>query len=168
MATQVILLMGVSGSGKSTVGRALSATLGWPFYDGDEFHPPANVQKMGQGIPLTDADRLPWLQALHDLMADCLAQDKAAIIACSALKQAYRDILLDGNEGVQLVYLRGDYDLILSRMQARGNHFFKPELLASQFTALEEPGSCLTVDIARPIDEIISVIVQRMGREIRN
>jgi gluconokinase len=165
MAAQIILLMGVSGSGKSAVGRALSIALGWPFYDGDDFHPPQNVQKMAQGVPLADADRLPWLQTLHDLMANCLAQGEYAIVACSALKQSYREILLAGNEGTQLVYLRGDYDLILSRMQARGNHFFKPELLASQFAVLEEPTNCLTVDIARPIDEIISAIVQQIGEK---
>src|SRR5689334_19179806 len=108
----IIILMGVSGSGKTTIGARLAQALGWPFYDGDQFHPPANVAKMQQGMPLTDEDRWPWLQALRAHIETCIHQGVSAVLACSALKQAYREHLIMDEAEVKLVYLKGDYDLI--------------------------------------------------------
>jgi gluconokinase len=160
----VIVLMGVSGSGKTTVGTRLAESLGWTFADGDHFHPEANVEKMRRGEPLTDADRWPWLRALRDYIGDRLATDAPAVVACSALKAAYRDVLLDDNPGAELVYLRGDYALIRERMEARPDHFFDAEMLDSQFAALEEPGpdEALVVDIDAPPDEIVDTIRRRL------
>lgn len=136
---RVYIIMGVSGCGKSTVGQTLAEQLSLPFYDGDDFHPPENVAKMSQGIPLTDTDRLPWLARLHDLAAEHLARESGAVIACSALKKAYRDQLRGDLEGVQFVYLQGSFDLIWSRMSTRQNHYMKADMLQSQFDTLEAP-----------------------------
>ena len=135
----VIILMGVSGSGKTTIGQRLAQELGWPFYDGDQLHPQANIAKMRQGMPLTDEDRWPWLQALRAHIATCMQRGVSAVLACSALKQAYREYLIVDETEVKLVYLKGDYDLIHTRLAQRHGHFMPPELLASQFVALEEP-----------------------------
>jgi gluconokinase len=159
--------MGVSGCGKTTVGKALSLKLGWEFYDGDDFHPPENVAKMAAGYPLDDADRAPWLANLHDLISSCLRSDRNGILACSALKAAYRQVLLQGNPGVQVIYLKGNYDLIWSRMTSRAGHYMKPEMLKSQFDTLEEPDNCLEVDISLPVDEIVSQILFH-ARPLRN
>jgi len=160
----VIVLMGVSGSGKTTVGTRLAEALGWTFADGDDFHPSANVEKMRRGEPLTDADRWPWLRALRDYIGERLATDAPAVVACSALKAAYREVLLDDNPGAELVYLRGDYALIRERMEARPDHFFDAEMLDSQFEALEEPApdEALVVDIDAPPDEIVDTIRRRL------
>jgi len=157
---QVIIISGVSGSGKSTVGRALADVLGWRFFDGDEFHPPSNVAKMASGTPLSDADRIPWLDRLHDLIAQSLARGKPAVLACSALKQAYRDRLLAGNEGVSLVYLRGDYELIWRRMRDRQDHYMGAEMLRGQFDELEEPAEALTINIEYDVDQIVATIIE--------
>ena len=122
---QALILMGVSGCGKSSVGELLSQKLGWPFFDGDDFHPPENVAKMAAGNPLNDDDRTPWLANLHDLIADHLSQGKSILLACSALKQKYRDQLAAGNPGTVFVHLKGDFDLIFGRMQARAGHYMK-------------------------------------------
>ena len=156
----VVIVMGVAGSGKTTVGRTLAEVLGWTFYDGDDFHPPANVVKMARGLPLTDADRYPWLTALHDLIAGCLATGQSAVLACSALKRHYRDQLLAGNDQTLLVYLRGDYDLIRQRLALRQGHFMKATLLQSQFDTLEEPDGALVVDVHHPVDVIVNTIVE--------
>ena len=161
MKTCFFLIMGVSGSGKSSVGRALAAQLSWDFYDADDFHPPENVAKMAGGIPLNDGDRAIWLTALHDLISSCLTARRPGVLACSALKERYRQILLAGNPGEQIIYLKGSYDLIWARMQARTGHYMKPSLLKSQFEALEEPKYALTVDIAMPADEIVAKIITR-------
>jgi gluconokinase len=153
----VILLMGVSGSGKTTIGQMLSAQLNWPFVDGDSLHSAANVAKMAAGIPLTDDDRAPWLQSIHDVMEGWRTQQKNGIIASSALKEKYRHILITSPE-IKLVYLRGTYDLIYSRMQHRPGHYMKPEMLQSQFAALEEPNDAITVEISAPVEEIIATI----------
>lgn len=158
-APRFIILMGVAGSGKTTVGRILAETLGWEFYDGDDFHPPENIAKMAAGFPLNDADRLPWLETLHDLIASRLGEGRSLVLACSALKERYRQTLLNGNEGGQVVYLKGSYDLIRSRMLGRSGHFMKPELLQSQFETLEEPIDAVTVDISRPVNEIVKDIL---------
>lgn len=155
--------MGVAGSGKTTIGKALAEALGWSFYDGDDFHPPENVAKMAQGIPLDDADRAPWLTTLHDLIASCLANDKPAVLACSALKQRYRDQLLAGNPYTEFVYLKGDFQTILERMKQRRGHYMKPEMLQSQFAALEEPTDALTLDIREDVSKIIEKIISSFG-----
>lgn len=154
------ILMGVSGSGKSSVGKALAESLGWGFYDADDFHPPENVAKMASGLPLDDSDRAPWLTALHDLISSSLQRNKSGVLACSALKERYRQQLMEGNEGVQLVYLKGSYDLIWSRMIARKEHYMKPHMLQSQFEALEEPSNALTIEISVSVHEIIQEILQ--------
>jgi len=160
----VIVLMGVSGSGKTTVGTRLADRLGWTFADGDDFHPPANVEKMSRGEPLTDADRWPWLRAVRDFIAERLEADAPAVVACSALKAAYREVLLEDNDGAELVYLRGDYDLIRDRMEARSDHFFDAELLDSQFEALEPPSAeeAYVVDVDAPPDAIVYTIRDRV------
>ncbi len=159
-----IILMGVSGSGKTAVGKALAARLGWAFFDGDNYHPPENVSKMGSGVPLEDSDRAPWLDALHDLIAACLAAGKPGILASSALKEVYRQRLLRDKPGVQIVYLKGSYDLILERMQSRKRHYMKPEMLQSQFDSLEEPQDVWVVDISPSVDEIVSEIEELLSR----
>lgn len=153
--------MGVSGSGKSVVGCALASKLGWDFYDADDFHSPANIAKMEAGIPLDDADRAPWLAALQALITSCLDTNRPGVLACSALKERYRQQLLAGNLGVQIVYLRGSYDLVWSRMAARAGHYMKPTLLQSQFDALEEPQDALVMDITLPLDEIVARILEK-------
>ncbi|WP_299028899.1 gluconokinase [uncultured Thermanaerothrix sp.] len=158
-APRFFIIMGVAGSGKTTIGRALAAALGWEFYDGDDFHPPENIAKMAAGIPLDDVDRLPWLYSLRDIIASRLNQERALVLACSALKERYRQILLSGNEGGQVVYLKGSYELIHSRMVERSGHFMKPELLQSQFETLEEPINAVIVDVSRSVDEIVSDIL---------
>ena len=155
MDTGFLIVMGVSGSGKTTIGKAIADRLGWDFYDADDFHPQENITKMENGSPLTDSDRAPWLSSLHDLIASCLSRARPGVLACSALKERYRQKLLEGNEGVQLIYLRGSYDLIWSRMAARKNHYMKPEMLRSQFEALEEPTDALVVDISQSVDDIV-------------
>jgi gluconokinase len=134
-----ILVMGVSGSGKSTAGENLALELGWPFRDADSFHPPANVVKMSAGIPLTDADRWPWLAAIAAWIDERRDMGHPGIVSCSALKRAYRRILLDDRPDVRLVYLQGDQPLIAARMGRRTGHFMPPALLTSQFATLEEP-----------------------------
>jgi gluconokinase len=158
--TAVYVIMGVSGCGKSSVGQALAARLGCPFYDGDDFHPPQNVAKMASGTPLTDADRAPWLGRLAALIAETLGQGKTAVLACSALKQQYRD-QLTVSERVQFIYLHGEFDLILQRMQARQGHYMKAEMLRSQFATLEAPAPSHAwwVHIATPVDQIVDEIM---------
>lgn len=152
-----MILMGVSGSGKTTVGTHLAEKLGWTFVDGDKFHPECNVEKMGRGEPLTDADRLPWLQSIHRFISKRLASNAPAIVACSALKASYRKLLLEDNDGAHLVYLRGDYDLIQERLKKREDHFFDPQLLDSQFDTLEAPtpDEAVIVDIDAPVETIV-------------
>src|SRR5262249_1152225 len=159
----IIILMGVSGSGKTTIGARLAQALGWPFYDGDQFHPPANVAKMQQGMPLTDEDRWPWLDALRAHIETCIQQGVSAVLACSALKRAYRAHLVIDEARVKLVYLKGDYDLIHSRLAQRRGHFMPPRLLASQFAALEEPEQGVVVDIVYPPEMIVALIRQQLG-----
>jgi gluconokinase len=159
---KALVLMGVSGCGKTSVGQQLSQRLDWPFYDGDDFHPKENVKKMAAHIPLSDADRAPWLRILHDLIADHLSEGRSMLLACSALKQNYRDQLANGNPGTFFVYLKGDFDLIFGRMQARSGHYMKAEMLRSQFETLEEPTAALTVDIGANLDRITEEIITQM------
>ena len=162
----MIVLMGVSGCGKSTVGAELSRTLGWPFRDADSFHPPANIAKMSQGVPLTDADRRPWLDAIAQWIDDRLAQDAPGIVSCSALKRAYRQRLVGMRAHVGLVYLKGEIGLIAQRMAARTHHFMPTSLLASQFEALEEPQPDehpVVVSIADPPPRMVAAILAQLG-----
>jgi gluconokinase len=164
MATALVL-MGVSGSGKTSVGRALSQELGWPFYDGDDYHPPENVRKMSLGIPLQDEDRYPWLERLHDLIGEHLQAGENLILACSALKEKYRQQLLRENEGVMFVYLKGDFDLLWRRMEGRKGHFMKPDMLRSQLDTLEVPLDALTVNIDQSVSGTVREIIAFMRRQ---
>jgi gluconokinase len=155
----VVILMGVAGSGKTTVGEVLAQRLGWRFYDGDDFHSARNRDKMRRGEPLTEEDREPWLEALHDLISRCEQARENAVLACSALKQAYRERLTADSREVRMVYLKGPRDLIARRLAARHGHFFDPALLQSQFDALEEPSDALAVDIAGTPQHIADAIV---------
>jgi gluconokinase len=155
--------MGVSGCGKSSVAKALANKLGWDFYDADDFHPPENVAKMASGIPLSDSDRSPWLATLNDLISSSLKQDRSGVLACSALKERYRQQLLGSNKGVQIVFLKGSYDLIWSRMEKRKDHYMKPYMLKSQFESLEEPTNALTMDISASVDELVQGILKKIG-----
>jgi gluconokinase len=154
------LVTGVSGSGKTTIGKTLAERLGWDFYEADNYHSPENIGKMSGGIPLNDDDRTPWLKSLHTLISDCLSANRPSVLACSALKERYRKTLLKGNQGVQVIFLQGNYDLIWSRMSARPGHYMKPELLSSQFEALEAPTNGLIVDISLSVEEIVDQIIK--------
>jgi gluconokinase len=161
-----LILMGVSGSGKTTIGELLSAQLGWPFYDADHFHPPQNVAKMRAGIPLTEADRVPWLAALADLIRRTLADptSRGGILACSALSKKARATLRVDPHRVVFIHLRGSKDLIRSRLEARKGHYMPPTLLDSQFAALEDPsGEAITIDIGGSPDSIAAEIRRQLG-----
>jgi gluconokinase len=159
----LILLMGVSGSGKTTIGRLLAQDLGWPFYDGDDFHSQANIDKMRQGIPLTDDDRDSWLTALRHQIDTLIADRQSAVLACSALKQAYRDRLGGDRPEVRFIYLKGDYALIRQRLQERQGHFMKADLLVSQFATLEEPKGVPAINIVQEPEAIVGSIKRALG-----
>ncbi|HTI69830.1 MAG TPA: gluconokinase [Candidatus Limnocylindria bacterium] len=159
----VLVVMGVSGSGKSTVGSAIAAKLGWPFRDGDDFHPPANRAKMSQGIPLVDEDRWPWLDAIAQFARETEKNAGNAVVACSALKQAYRDRLHAGCGDMRFIYLHGTRELLAERMNARTGHFMPPSLLTSQLATLEPPADAVWVDIALPPAEIVSEVISKLG-----
>lgn len=166
MIPRVLIVMGVSGCGKSTVGQALGAALEWEFRDGDAFHPPANVAKMKSGAPLTDEDRWPWLDAIARYIDETRAQSGHAIIACSALKRVYRDRLKGARPDVTFVHLAGSKELIEARMAARQNHFMPLGLLDSQFATLEAPSDdegAMIVSVAGAPDEIVHDVLKRMG-----
>ena len=143
----ILIVMGVSGSGKTTLGHRLAERLGWPFQEGDDFHPAANVIKMSQGVPLTDEDRRPWLQALKQLIDNHIECGDSMVLTCSALKQAYRDTLKNGHDNVRFIYLQGSHDIILERVRHRHGHYMPVDLLQSQFDALEEPTDAICVDL---------------------
>lgn len=158
---RVVVLMGVSGAGKTTTGKRLARALGWTFRDGDSFHPEANVAKMSAGIPLTDDDRWPWLDAISAWIAECRQHDEYGVVACSALRRVYRDRLAGSHRDVLTVYLRGSKELIADRMSRRTNHFMPPALLDSQFAALEEPTRderALIVSVALPPGRVVHTI----------
>ncbi len=161
----VIVVMGVAGAGKTTVGRLLAKALGAGFAEGDDYHPPANVAKMQGGIALDDADRAPWLAAMDGEIESWCAEDKTVVLACSALKRRYRDLLRGGRPDVVFVYLKGTESLIRARLAARRGHFMPPALLASQFAALEEPGAdeaALTVEIGEGPAAVAETILARL------
>jgi gluconokinase len=152
------LIMGVSGSGKTTLGRALAQKLAWDFFDADDFHPPGNIAKMTTGIPLSDSDRGPWLAALHHQLLSTLSADRHPVLACSALKEAYRTQLLEGLEGMAIIYLKGSYDLIWRRMAVRERHYMKPQMLQSQFDILQEPKDAVVLDVEMPVKDMLDTI----------
>ncbi len=159
----VVVLMGVSGSGKTTVGRMLACALNWEFLDGDELHPAANRAKMQRGIALTDADRLPWLQRVRELIEESIRRGTNAVVACSALKKSYRDIIVVDPAQVPVVYLKGSSQLIARRLANRTGHFMPATLLPSQFEALEEPADAISVDVALTPEQLVSAIRTRLG-----
>ena len=158
----IVIVMGTTGSGKTTIGSLLAKRTGWEFVDADDFHPPSNVEKMKHGIPLTDADREPWLKALHDKIVEWTAEDRSVVLACSALKQSYRDELRASSH-VKFVYLKGSYQLFSERVLARRGHFAKQDLLASQFATLEEPTDAIIVDAAPSPEQIVSEVRGKLG-----
>ena len=162
----IVVVMGVSGSGKTVVGAALAASLDWPFLDGDDFHPPENVAKMASGTPLVDADRWPWLDRIAAEMAAVLARGGNAVVACSALRQAYRDRLAAAARtpgDVRFVYLKGDFDTVAARLAARQHRYMPATLLASQFATLEEPADAIVVDAGATIAEEVTSIRERLA-----
>jgi gluconokinase len=154
----IVLVMGVSGSGKNTVGEPLAQRLGWTFIDGDDYHPPENVKKMAAGIPLQDADRWPWLDRLNGM----LRQEKNAVVACSALKEAYRRRLLAGIAGCAIVYLRGSFELIRGRVEQRRHRYMPASLLQSQFDTLEPPADAIEVDVSLEVEPNVNAIIERV------
>ena len=162
LCEMIILVAGVSGSGKSTIGELVAKSLNWDFQDADSFHPSSNINKMRQGIALTDADRIPWLETLQIAIQEWLQEKKNVVLACSALKAKYREYLLVDTELVKLVYLQGSFDVILQRLSQRENHFMSGKLLQSQFDALEEPVDAIKVDISGSTAEIVAEILQQL------
>ncbi|XP_004285423.1 probable gluconokinase isoform X1 [Orcinus orca] len=182
-APSALLVMGVSGSGKSTIGTLLSSQLGWKFYDADDYHPEENRMKMGKGIPLNDQDRIPWLCNLHDILQRDVASGQHVILACSALKKVYRDILIQGKDGAPLkcdesgkeeklaevkllvVHLTGSFEVISGRLLKRKGHFMSPELLQSQFDTLEPPSApenFIQISVDKNLSEIIATIIETL------
>lgn len=151
--------MGVSGAGKTAVGELLAKRLGWSFIDGDDLHPTSNIRKMTAGVPLTDEDRLPWLQRIREGMVEYHESSRSAVVACSALKEDYRRFLLKGLTDTRLVYLRGEPNVFERRLRERRGHFFDPNLLASQFETLEEPTDTLVVDADAEVEKVVDQVV---------
>ena len=160
---KVIVVMGVSGSGKTSVGSELAQRVGWQFFDGDDFHPPQNVQKMAQGTPLNDADRIPWLETLQKLIHTQISQGNSIVLACSALKASYREILCKNNPEVMFVHLAGDFQLIADRMRERSDHYMQANMLESQFATLEVPADAWSVSVDQPVANIVEEILQSLG-----
>lgn len=154
----IILVVGVSGSGKTTVGELLAKALNWEFSDADQFHPKANIEKMSHAIPLNDVDRQPWLEAMQRAIDSWLQDDKNMVLACSALKASYRQMLLRDRQRMRLVYLKGSFEQIKQRMEHRPHHYMKVDLLRSQFDILEEPHEGIIVDISLSPEEIVQQI----------
>jgi gluconokinase len=166
----IAVMMGVSGSGKTTIAKGVAGREGWRLVEGDSFHPPANVAKMKSGMPLNDEDRWPWLQAIAREIDAIRTRGESAVVASSALRRAYRNILIGDRPDVVLVYLKGSKDLIARRMAARKGHFMPPTLLDSQFATLEEPGAAehpIVVSIEPPPDEIVDEVVRKLRERTR-
>jgi len=161
----IVIVFGVSGAGKTTIGKLLAEDLGWQFYEGDDFHPLPNIEKMRSGRPLTDEDRWPWLDRLRDQITRSLAAKENAVLSCSALKRAYRECLRVSDD-VKFVFLRGDYALIERQLRRRRGHFMNPALLQSQFADLEEPEpdeDAITIELGRTPEELVEEIKAKLG-----
>jgi gluconokinase len=159
--TRAIIVMGVSGSGKTTFGTALAQELNWTFADADDYHPPSNVQKMANGEALTDADREPWLERLHALIEQHLLEQRPLVLACSALKASYRQTLIANLEGAKVVFLNGSRELIAQRMKTR-KHFMPPSLLESQLNTLEPPTDAIVLDVGQPLEVMVREAMTRL------
>jgi gluconokinase len=154
----ITIVMGVSGSGKTTVGKLLAQSLNWDFSDADDFHPSANIEKMSRGIPLEDADRLPWLLQLQAAIDTWLLENKNVVLACSALKASYREMLCRDQHRMKIVYLKGSFHLLATRLKTRENHYMKADLLLSQLETLEEPEDAIIIDASQPLELIVRQI----------
>ena len=161
---RAFILMGVAGSGKTAVGTRAAERLGWVFLDADDFHPQSNVEKMRHGIPLTDEDRKPWLERLHQELKNRLGAGTSLILGCSALKDAYRSLLHQGLPAINFIYLKVDHDTVLDRLRHRQAHFFPKELLDTQFATLEVPKDALVVNANLPLDEVVQQVVTAAQR----
>ena len=159
----VLILIGPMGCGKTTIGKMLAEKLGWPFYDGDDYHPRENVEKMRSGLPLTDEDRKTWLENLHGTIQRWLMEGRNAILACSALKQAYREALGVDQDTVKTVYLKGSYELLGKRIEDRKHPYMNKDLLKSQLETMEEPKDGLTVDISQTPEITVETIIKWRG-----
>jgi len=162
MNNQIIILMGVAGSGKSTIGSNLSQELDWKFIDSDRLHPQLNLEKMKKGLALTDRDRKPWLQSIRAVIDKADQKNENIVIACSALKESYREYLIQNNKNIKIIFLKGDLNLIQNRLLSRPHHFFNPRLLQDQFDTLEEPRNALYIDIFHPPKDIVNTIRQSL------
>ena len=160
----IVIVMGVTGTGKTTIGRLLATALGWEFHDGDDLHSEASKLKMHRGIALDDADRAPWLSAIRKLILAMLSEGRDGVIACSALKQSYRDEIVVDPNLVKVVYLKGSKEVIAERLRNRGGHFMNPDLLQSQFDTLEEPRDAIVVEITMAPEAIVKEVIARLGR----
>lgn len=159
----IVLVMGVSGAGKSVIGEALAKDLGWSFLDGDDFHPAENVAKMASGVPLDDGDRWPWLDAVNREILRLEQHGESAVLACSALKESYRRRLAAGVKHLRVVFLEGEFGLIHERLAHRKHRYMPASLLESQFATLEPPAGALRVDVAAPVEECVQKIKQALG-----
>jgi carbohydrate kinase (thermoresistant glucokinase family) len=160
-----VIVAGVTGSGKSTVGRALADRLGWRFHDADDLHPPENVARMRANQPLTDAQRLPWLLRVRAVVEQAARDGRGDVIACSALKRRYRETIAGGVAGVRFVHLTGDPELLRERLEHRPDHFAGPGLLDSQIEALERPADALTLDVSLPVDALVDAIARDLSSD---
>jgi carbohydrate kinase (thermoresistant glucokinase family) len=158
----IVLVMGVSGSGKTTIGEALARELGWTYLDADDFHPQANIDKMAAGIALGDADRWPWLDAINKKLLEMEKRGHSVVLGCSALKQAYRERLARSLKEFRVVYLKGEFDLIQQRVAGRKHRYMPASLLQSQFDTLEPPAGAIEVDVAAPIEASVALIRERL------
>jgi gluconokinase len=159
---QAVILMGVAGSGKTAVGMQVAQKLDWIFLDADNFHPPANIEKMKHGIPLNDEDRAPWLQRLRDELQHQTAEGHSVILACSALKESYRRVLRDEVSPPTFIYLDVDPETIQNRLQHRTAHFFPKELMESQFAALEKPKDAIIIDARKPLADVVDHVIEAL------
>jgi gluconokinase len=158
----IVLVMGPAGAGKTTVGEMLAAQLAWDFFDADNFHPAANIEKMAHGIPLGDEDRIPWLDSIQEALLVWDSNGRNAVLACSALKRSYRE-RLQINSTVKFVYLKGSYELLRGRLHSRKGHYAGEQILAGQFADLEEPTDAVTIDAALPVGQIVAVIRSQLA-----
>ena len=159
----IILIMGVAGSGKTTIGRLLAQELQWPYFEADDFHPAANKEKMGRGVPLDDNDREPWLAAIRQAIDECVAQHRSAVFSCSALKEIYRHQLTAGRKEIRLVFLTGSRDLLRERLEGRAGHYMKTGMLDSQLAILEPPADALTLEVNQQPGELVQEIRRHLG-----